>query len=31
MHLGSGAGALHRIRSCGRGCAFSKPPGRQNL
>jgi hypothetical protein len=22
--LGSGAGALHRIRSCGRGCAFSK-------
>src|SRR5215471_126830 len=22
--LGSGAGALHRIQSCGRGCAFSK-------
>src|SRR5262252_5213629 len=22
--LGAGAGALHRIQSCGRGCAFSK-------
>jgi hypothetical protein len=28
MRLGSGAGAHHRIRSCGRGCAFSKPPSR---
>jgi len=28
MRPGSGAGALHRIRSCGRACAFSKPPGR---
>jgi len=25
--LRSGAGALHRIRSCGRGCPFSKSGG----